>query len=269
MNNIMVSGLFAMLSCVAGAVPVQAAFTAMEDGHYRMVITSGCFQFGSNCQTSRFGQLADNATQDEANAAASGHPYYGSGITNDGLMGVIDFTLTGGSMSVKYFSQDSYLYTPAGTIYLHSGNNASMGGSIDALGNMVFDPTGRQAYWSLFSSLGENEWNRDDPSYVSGGTGLYSHWTTGSSVNGQVGPTPGFVMTGSALQDVGVGIWAGTLVSAGNVGQAWGSFDGTQYSELFNVQIMATSPVPVPAALWLLGSGLLLLIASARRGLGQ
>lgn len=241
--------------------PAQAAFTSMTDGSYRMVITGGCFDVGSpdDCTAGSGYHLLDNTTQNQADASAFGYPY-GSGITNDGLMGVIEFSLRGGNISVTSFSQDSYLYTYGGTIYLRSIDNTTMSGSIDNSGNMTFDPTGRVAFKSLLPDLGENAWNRDDSTNAPGGTGLYDIWTSGTSSNRQQGNSPGFTLTGSPLQDAGSGIWTGTLVSAGNMGQAWdSSFDGLQYSEIFNIQISA---VPVPAVAWLFGSGLLGLVGA-------
>ena len=254
--------LVTAFTAAMGATGANAAFTALADGAYTMIITSGCFAFG-NCQASGGGALTDSATQNQADTSGFGLPY-GSGIVGDGLVGVIDFTMSGGSMTVDSFSQDSYLATAGGTFYLRSTNLGTMGGTIDGTGNMGFDPTGRVgAAASFISTLGEPAWNVDDSATAPGGSGLYDQWTTGTSSNRQKGLGQPFTMTGTALSDVSAGVWAGTLVSAGNIGSAWGaSFDGTQYSELYNVTITA---VPVPAAVWLFGSGLLGLVGVARR----
>ena len=250
-----------------GMSGAQAAFTALTDGSYTMTITSGCFAFG-NCQTSGTGTLTDNTTQNQADTSSFGLPY-GSGIVGDGLMGVITFDLSGGSMSITSWSQDSYLGTAGGTFYLRSTNLGTMGGSIDGSGNMTIDPTGRQGLaGNLLTALGEQPWNIDNATTVVGTpTGVYETITTGTSTNLQKGLGQPFTMTGSVLQDAGANMWTGTLVSAGNIGSAWGSsFDGTQYSELFNVTIKGeASVIPVPAAVWLFGSGLLGLVGVARR----
>ncbi len=241
----------------------QAAFTPLADGSYQMTITGGCFAFG-NCQTSGSGTLQDNTTANQADASGLGLPY-GSGIVGDGLVGVIDFTLTGGNIGVTTFSQDSYLGTAGGTFYLRSLTNDSMSGSIDSSGNMTLTPTGRVALATAFAStIGEQPWNIDNTSNGLG-TGLYEAWTTGTSGNRADGTTPGFTLTGAGLQDTGAGVWSGTLVSAGNIGAAWGDNDNTQYSEVFDINITAASPVPVPAAVWLFGSGLTGLLGVARR----
>jgi len=254
----------ALASTMGLATSADAAFTAMADGSYQMTITGGCFAF-DNCQVTGNGILTDNTTANQANTAAFGTtPTYGSGIINDGVMGVIDFTLANGVItSVTSYSQDSYLGTAGGTFYLRAGDVTTMGGSIDqTTGAMSFDPTGRMGLAAGYlTSLGEQEWNRDNTS-DGRGDGLYDQWTTGTSTNRNKGLTAAFTVTGSALVDDGMGGWTGTLVSAGNIGANWGGFDNQQYSEVFNVSVSA---VPVPAAVWLFGSGLLGLVGVARR----
>jgi len=242
-----------------GSTGANAAFTG-GDGVYTMTITGGCFDFG-NCVTKGTGALTDNTTPNQATAAGFGLPF-GSGITNDGLMGVIDFTLTGGNISVTSFSQDAYQGTAGGTFYLRSTNNATMGGTIDAAGNLSFDPTGRQGAAANFATtIGEQPWNFDN--FGTGAPNATNTWETGTSTNRPQGLTPAFTLTGSALVAAGTGMWTGTLVSAGNIGTAWGSsFQNTQFSEVYDVTVSA---VPVPAAVWLFGSGLLGLVGVARR----
>jgi len=240
----------AMASTMAVATTAEAAFSG-GDGAYTMTITGGCFAF-DNCQTSGNGTFTDNTTANQATAAAFGSPA-GSGIVGDGVMGVIDFTLTGGAMTITSFSQDSYQGTAGGTFYLRSTNNATMGGSIDAAGNMTFDTTGRQGLAANFAgTLGEQPW-------------AYQTFTTGTSTNAQQGFTSPFSVFGTQLTDNGSGGWNGVLAAAGNVGAEWGDFNTQQYSEIFNVTITSTSAVPVPAAVWLFGSGLLGLVGIARR----
>lgn len=245
-----------------GMTGAQAAFTALGDGSYSMTITGGCFDFG-NCVTKASGALTDNTTPNQADASGFGLPF-GSGITNDGLVGVIDFDLSGGSISVTSFSQDAYQGTAGGTFYLRSINNGTMGGTIDGSGNMTLDPTGRVGAAANFATtIGEQVWNFDN--FGVGAPNATNTWVTGTSSNRNQGLTPGFTLSGTALSDAGAGMWTGTLVSAGNIGTAWGSsFQNTQYSEVYNVNITANA-VPVPAAVWLFGSGLLGLVGVARR----
>lgn len=59
----------------------------------------------------------------------------------------------------------------------------------------------------------------------------------------------------------------GILVSAGNMGSSWGAFDGTPYSEIYHITLTTRDVViPVPAAVWLMGSGLIWLLGCTRLG---
>lgn len=239
-KTLVATSIFLGLNTVAA----QAGFTPLPDGSYQVAITGGCFDFG-NCQTSGRGILLDNTTANQADASSFGSPF-GSGIVNDGLVGLIDFNLTGGNISVTAFSQDSYLGTAGGTFYLRSLTNDTMSGNIDSSGNMTLLPAGRVGAASAFATtIGEQPWNIDNTS-DGFGTGLYAAWTTGTSSNRTQGLAPGFTLNGAALQDAGAGVWNGTLVSAGNIGAAWGAFDNTQYSEVYNVTISATEGGPIP-----------------------
>ena len=265
-KTILATGVAAALGVAAAPA---SAITALADGDYVIEITGGCFDFG-NCQADGTGTLTDNTTANQASIGG-----FGSGIVGDGLMGVIGFTKSGGSYSVTSYSQDSYLATTGGTFYLQDqdggdGNSdgALMGLTInDTTGAMTFDPTGRDGIAAKFAgSLGLQPWNVDDGS-DGGGTGLWDVFTTGSNTNRNQGPfTPGFTVTGSNLVDAAGGTWTGTLVSAGNIGGSWGDFNMTQYSEVFDITIKsATTVIPVPAAVWLFGSGLIGLVGVARR----
>jgi hypothetical protein len=241
-----------------------AAFTPLADGNYTMTITGGCFDFGA-C-TSGNGKVADNtAGQTTVTATAGPTPgTFGSGIAGDTVMGIMNFTMSGGTMSVTSYSQDSYLDTAGGTFALDVvGGTGSMTGSIDGSGGMSFTPTGRWGIAAGYAtSLGHLEWNRE--SVANPTAGLYKSFTTGTSTNLNKGATPAYSQTGSALADAGAGMWTGTLVSVGNIGSTWGAFNKQQYTELWDIKITA-SAVPVPAAVWMFGSGLLGLVGVARR----
>ena len=90
----------------------------------------------------------------------------------------------------------------------------------------------------------------------------YATFTTGSSTNG-IQTVLGTAVTsvGDANSD-GLTDYAATVVSAGAFGAEWGSFAGVEYVETWKVSI---NSVPLPAAVWLLGSGLLGLAGVARR----
>jgi hypothetical protein len=247
---------------MGASASANAAFTALADGSYTMEITGGCFEFGS-CVSGN-GKVADNtAIQTTVSDGVSSH---GSGISGDGIMGIIDFTLISGTMIVTSYAQDSYLNTAGGDFALDAaGGTGSMTGTIDGSGNVFFTPDGRGGIARGYATtLGYQEWNRDNTSNTLGDS-TYEDFTTGTSTNRKKGTIAAYSLTGSALVDAGAGLWTGTLVSAGNIGSNWGAFDNQQYSEIWNVTITSNTVVPVPAAVWLFGSGLMGLVGIARR----
>ena len=264
----------------------QAAFTALVDGNYTMTLDSGCFEFGG-CTIGGAGNISDSVTGTGATpfvatvtltAAVGLTPAgtYGSGIVGDGVVGVINFDLSGGVItSVNSFNQDTYVSQAGGNFWVDDdGDPSSMGGTIDGSGTLIFDTTGRIGLsQNQIYGFGYLPWNTDDATHTLGtGTGLYTPWTTGQSTSYGLSPfgSP-TTITGTALQDSGAGMWTGALVSRGNIGTPWGSFEGTEYEERFNITIVQNSiveppePIPVPAAVWLFGSGLIGLVGVARR----
>jgi hypothetical protein len=186
------------------------------------------------------------------------------GIAGDGVAGIIDISVSGGGISVNSFSVDAIFATAGGT-FVQGGPAGGMSGSIAGT-TMTFDPTGRIGAVSGFPALGTPPWNIDDFS-VPGST-TYQTFSTGTAtaatgtINGA-----GLVNIGDVNGDL-VDDYSAILVSAGQVGSAWGGFFGATYFEAWNVSLLSkpgTTPIPVPAAVWLFGSGLLGLVGVARR----
>ena len=189
----------------------------------------------------------------------------GDGVAADGLAGTmtIETAVADGAgdntFSITAFQMDPYLATAGGT-FKTSMNPANIGaamtgtGTVDALGNMTLDPTGRvgaaQGYEDPDLSLGIQPWNIDDSvtlGVAGSPTGLYEPFTTGVSTNYL--PADGttlMTLTGRAVGDANAdSILDAVLVAAGNVGTAWGFFDGVAYSESLNVQFVLVSAKPV------------------------
>jgi len=234
------------------------------------------FTFGGGLPSASSQAMTDNA------ALVNGK---GSGVV-DGFAGKIGVTIDGlGNMT---FNTGSIVGGPmTGTISL-------------ATGAMSFTPSGRLGTVSSFPSLVDERWNVDDanPCTTTGcnndGNTNYNSFTTGSAAPVSGGTANGKVF--SAIADAnadGISDYLGVLVSAGNVGSDWGGFFGAEYVEAWRVQLRSTltpasgfrvdtvfttaggnfaqytnasGPViPVPAAVWLFGSGLLGLVGVARR----
>lgn len=273
-KSILAASVAMSLGVVAPAA--NAAFTALGDGSYTMTVTSGCFEFG-NCQTTGNGAFTGNtAGQAEFTIATntnlsgtSGRSVgdtVGSGVTTSGDHGEIKFTISGGSVTVDSFRQNSYLATAGGTFYVDAKSAAGVSNmTMDITGDAVtFTPIGRQGLAAAFGTgIGVQDWN--DSKKI----GMWDAFSTGTTTNSAKGASAAFSVSGAALTDTGtVGEWTGTLAATGNInGDNWTGFNNVQYSEIFNVTITADAApaVPVPAAVWLFGSGLLGLVGVARR----
>jgi hypothetical protein len=165
-----------------------------------------------------------------------------STVAGNGNAGEIGISISGGSISVTSFQVDTITSTAGGNFAQDAANGfGSLSGSTSA-GITTLDLGGRVGYMDGV------------PGFDTGRYWGYAGFTTASSSN-LSGTVNGTAVTniGDVNAD-GIDDYTAAFVAAGEVGVEWPGFTGAQYVETWNVQIL--SQVPVPAAVWLFGSGL-------------
>lgn len=253
----------------------QAAFaaSAVSDGNYVLQIQTTPQVYSSSLNV--FVGLVGNATAgwNSSFTTGAGTPSYGSNfmydngnlgasvgssIAGDGFAGVVGLSVSNGVFNITSFNVDTISGTCCG--YFGQSGVVTGGGVIDAAGNMILTPTGRMGSFDGFYPPFTQAWN------IEPGTSNYAAFTTGTDSNNYLGSVTGRVVT--AIGDINADgniDYSVTLVSSGQMGTEWGpGLEGIGYIEVWKANIVS-APVPVPAAAWLLGSGLLGLIGVARR----
>jgi hypothetical protein len=277
----------AALGVSALAVSSTASAGLVADGNYALVIVPTAtqvtyyggtsFKFGKdgNWQSSfSFGGIPSPTSQGMTDTSALVNGTYGSSIGGDGWAGAIGISVSGDNFSIP--------------------GVATMSGTIDAGGNMTLDPTGRLGavgdfpLFDLAWNIDDAQGNCDSNGCTSTGNTAYQTFTTGAFA-GAAGTINGTAVTNVGDVDGdGIDDYTGVMVTGGQVGSAWGGFFGAVYYEVwkFNIRSNTTasgynvdtifgtaggdfaqyaSAIPVPAAVWLFGSGLLGLVGVARR----
>lgn len=222
------------------------------------------FTFGSSPGAASVGG-SNNGTNVSVTNDFSG--YYGTGPGTYGTaddtqtdFGRLVFDITNGSISggaSADFQIDTFFATAGGDFAQFINGATGFTGSVDEFGNMTLGIDNR--FGAINGPAGGviGPWNYE-PSASAPLT-----FTTGSMADPGTG-----TIEGAACTFVSAGEYDCILVSYGQVGSAWGTFKGNQYYEVWDIhmhQISAAPEVPVPAAVWLFGSGLLGLVGVARR----
>ena len=213
-------------------IPGTAIYDAGLPGNYNSSLT-----FNGMPSTMSFG-MTDNGV------LVSG---FGSSIAGDAVAGKLGMSVSSGNISFNSFNVDTILYTAGGDFAQEA--NAALFRGITTATTTSFDLTGRLGGFSSLSALVGKKWD-------------YATFTTGSSTNGIQTVLGTAVTSAGDVNGDGLTDYAATFVSAGVFGPEWGGFSGLDYVETLKVSI---NSVPLPAALWLLGSGLLGLVTMAKR----
>ena len=155
---------------------------------------------------------------------------------------------TGDAFSVGGYAVGVYTGTPGGVFT--TGGPVAGSGTVGAGGEIDLDFAGRTGSAAGFPYLGTPAWNLDNNSKT-GGTNAYEGFTSGTDSNldqtDTTGGTTSLTLTGTHLAPIVAGTTTGKLVSIGNVGSAWGPFDGTPYSEVYTITVTATEGLPLTA----------------------
>lgn len=227
-----------------------------KDGSWNSSFTYG----GSAPSSGSFG-LSDNSVL----VTGSDSLARGSSVGGDGYAGHWVISVSGGSVNFVSFSSDTTLGTSLGDIAQYGA--VTGGGTINqTTGAFTLTPTGRLAALSGINTLYDRPWYVDDvdctPDCVPNGNTAWSTLTTGSATSAEGTVTiNGAPVT--ALGDVdsdGLADYSAILVSGGEIGSQWGVVTGADFFEVKNIRlefIAAPAAVPVPAGIWLFGSGLL------------
>lgn len=186
---------------------------------------------------------------------------YGTANAAQTDFGRLVFDITGGTINTGAsadFQVDTFYGTAGGDFAQFINGATGFSGTVSDTGDMLLGINNR------FGAINGPTGGVVGPWNIPPGGSTPLTFTTGSMPD--TGGTG--TISGTACTATGAGEYDCVLVSYGQVGPAWGSFNGNPYYEVWDIhmhQISAAPEIPVPAAVWLFGSGLLGLVGVARR----
>ena len=215
--------------------------------------------------------MTDNGTSVTWNSIQYGSSVLEGDNTTAGTLGIT--VSASGALSVTSFNVDAVFSTAGGTFVQYANDLTNMDG-VSTAGSLTLDMTGRLGAIGNFEFF-DKPWNINDwtapcsttTGCASNGNTTYSGFTTGSTANSAGTINGANVVNVGDVNADGIDDYTAVLVQASEVGSQWGGFASTPFFETWNVEInsSAVAPIPVPAAVWLFGSGLIGLVGVARR----
>lgn len=242
-------GLTAIIIFASSGMVSTASAVAITDGSYMITINPSVKYLGID-------NIVDIGTDGDWNTSFSySYPSYSSSLgmwdsDGNGNSGEIGIAVTGGAISFTSYQVDC------------------IGDSIEGFCQGMTDFAGSNGATSS-SETTLNLATRFYNSYgiVDGGIvdgSFPANFTTGTaSLIGLFNMSGTPVANAGDLNTDGIDDYTATFVSIGYLGADWGDFQGVPYAEVWDTQIL--SSVPVPAAVWLFGSGLVGLAGMACR----
>jgi hypothetical protein len=183
-----------------------------------------------------------------------------STVAGNGNAGKIGLVISGGNIAVTSFQVDTIANTTLSNFAQAAPNLSLLSGTTsDSITNL--DLTNHIAAIDTTNLIGP------PANLIDGQKWNYGIFTTGNSlldVGGftSINGTP--VVNAGDMNGDSIDDYYMTLVNSGVFGPEWsGVIEGNYYIEIWQAQVLS-SPVPVPAAVWLFGSGLLGLIGIAK-----
>lgn len=274
-----VATLIPVAAMCASSFGLHAA-TLEERAVYKMkILVAGDSAQIGQCSAFTFGDISvagcpKGGLEDNTNTAALTDTLGGNGVLGDGLGGIITIETAkadssgNNTFTVTDYQVDPYLKTAGGTfkttmtapsvtlpalsngkVQVAAVNNGK--GTLTATGEMTLDLDGRTGIAGAFAtSIGYQDWNHDNNTKpnITIKTGVNVPFTTGNSSNYlKIDGSVNLTLTGRPIADTAPtdGVLDAVLVSAGNVGSAWTGFDGTLYTEGYNVQFELVSAKPL------------------------
>ncbi len=284
-NKTAIAATMAAMGLGAVALPTTVSAVGLVDGFYDMVIHntpySGGYQFGTDGawnSSFTFNSLpgakgsSSYTMYDDTFVQPVNGKY--AGAVGDGVQGTIGIRVEGGVITgTGKFEFDTLINTVGGD-FTEYGGSSGFTGSIDSTGNINLAPTGLLGTYGNFPTLVDKRWNVDNFNGASGaGT---TNFVPNTANNNTAYDS---FSTGTATNDIGMingAAYDGTtaiLVKGGHYGSDWvlgsaSGFFGANYFEVWNIGFTFTgdlpAPVPLPAAIWLFGSGLIGLFGTSR-----